>query len=94
MKKSELVSKIGSRKIATAVEGTYNNLPAYRVELEGGSIGFFSKERFEVEAPKWDEDANGDVLLPANYRIAKSGYWTPFDRATTGAGAFKLVGEA
>lgn len=93
MKKSELVAKIGNRKIASAIEGTYNNLPAYQVTLEGGTVGFFSKERWEKELPGFPEDDNGEALLPANYRIAKSGYWTPFDRAATGAAAFKLVGQ-
>lgn len=93
-KKADIQRVTTNRRISDVAVGEYNNLPAVRLTLESGEIGFFSKDRFDKEVDTWEIDTDQTVLLPTKYRLARSGYWTPFERQTASSGSFKLVGEA
>ena len=92
VKKSDIKSIVGSRRVASIEPGTYQNLPAFLITLESKEVGAMSKERFNEEVDAWGEDADGCLIMPNNYRLSARGYWTTLERPGVGASGFKFAG--
>ena len=94
VKKSDLAG-FTDRTIDKWANCIYSGLAAVQIKLKNGEVGYMSKDRFIAEANNWPTSngkEDGDLQLPADYRLSVKGYWTNLSRPT-GLGKVILPGE-
>lgn len=92
----KLALKDAVKTIADIKDVTYNGAPAKKIILESGQAGYIRKDLYDKEMPTWptaDGTEEGDLQLPADYRLSQNGYWTNFQRSNGVGVEVSLPGE-
>lgn len=87
--------KQSDKTIDTIKNVIYNGLQAVEITLENGQRGYMATDRFNAEVanfPTHNGKEDGNLMLPADFRLSNRGYWTNLQRSV-GVGSVTLAGE-